>query len=609
MPVGFIPRENAMVLKLIFSRGLRIAAFLAFDAALALHAQTEPPPPALTAPITLYNNWSAYDELSDNIPLTEALAMRELDELLRLKKAGVRFDYYTMDAFWYAPDGGYRTWRTPNWPNGPDAWIAKCRANGIKPGLWFGTNSTFSAMKFQPAPAWKSSLNEGGWAMSFSEGGFLPDFMDTLQYWYDRGIRMFKFDFVNFSAATPAQAATLSKAEIKQRNVTAFREALRAFRQKNPEAVLLAFNGFGGDYNDTEGRMPFQDPTDLRWLEVFQSEYTGDPRASDVPESSFWRSMDIYGDHMVRRYEQSGFPLERIDPTSFMAGQTGTSYYRGQHAWKGSFLLMMARGGWVNSVYGNLELIKDKDAEWMARVQSLFLEVQAEGRIHTFGGIPGNIEPYGFAGVTTRGAVYVVMNPGQTVATLALPLLAANQKPLGNSRVQFHDAGFVPRLTGGRITLGPGQMAMVGFGDYAAPAYDFGIQEDVIIPRSIEPVAAEFRSTAPGAIEAELQPPANGALRVIMRQRTPDGRIFRTQGGSPPDGENMGRVFTIEATQAGRTIPVTVNYDKIIWSGLSWAVCEINSTDLAPDKPLIVRFHSAEKAPVKLEGKVYHVVY
>jgi hypothetical protein len=238
--VGLIAREKAMVLKLIFSRGLWIAVFLASGAALAFaaHAQTEPPTPALSAPISVYNNWSAYDELSDNIPLTEALAMRELDELLRLKKAGVRFDYYTMDAFWYAPDGGYRTWRTPNWPNGPDAWITKCRANGIKPGLWFGTNSTFSAMKFQPAPTWKSSLNEGGWAMSFSEGGFLPDFMNTLQYWYDRGIRMFKFDFVNFSAATPAQAATLSKAEIKERNVTAFREALRAFRRKNPEARI-----------------------------------------------------------------------------------------------------------------------------------------------------------------------------------------------------------------------------------------------------------------------------------------------------------------------------------------------------------------------------------
>jgi hypothetical protein len=600
-----------MALKLIFSRGLRIAVFVASGAALSLavHAQTEPPTPALTEPISLYNNWSAYDELSDNIPLTEALAMRELDELLRLKKAGVRFDYYTMDAFWYAPDGGYRTWRTPNWPNGPDAWIAKCRANGIKPGLWFGTNSTFSAMKFQAAPAWKSSLNDGGWAMSFSEGGFLPDFMNTLQYWYDRGIRMFKFDFVNFSAATPAQAATLSKAEIKQRNVTAFREALRAFRQKNPEAVLLAFNGFGGDKEDTAGRIPFLDPTDLRWLEVFQSEYTGDPRPSDVPETSFWRSMDIYGDHMVRRFEQAGFPLERIDPTSFMAGQTGTSYYRGLHAWKGAYLLMMARGGWVNSVYGNLELIRDQDAAWMARVQSLFLELQGEGRIHTFGGIPGNIEPYGFAGITTRGAVYVVMNPGQTVATLTLPLLLANQQALENGRVQFRDAGFVPRLRGDLVTLGPGQLAMVGFGDYAAPAYDFGIQEDVIIPRSIEPVAAEFRSTAPGTIEAELQPPADGALRVIMRQRTADGKVFRTQGGSPPDGNNMGKVFSIEVTQAGRTIPVTVNYDKIVWSGLSWAVGEIQSANLEPDKRVIVRFHSAEKAPVKLEGKAYHVVY
>jgi len=76
--------------------------------------------PLLRDPIWVYNDWSAYDELSDNIPLTEALAMKELDEIVRLRKLGVHFDYYMMDAFWFAPDGGYRTWRTPNWPNGPD---------------------------------------------------------------------------------------------------------------------------------------------------------------------------------------------------------------------------------------------------------------------------------------------------------------------------------------------------------------------------------------------------------------------------------------------------------------------------------------------------------
>jgi hypothetical protein len=94
-----------------------------------------------------------------------------------------------------------------------------------------------------------------------------------------------------------------------------------------------------------------------------------------------------------------------------------------------------------------------------------------------------------------------------------------------------------------------------------------------------------------------------------MRQRAADGEVFRTHGGAPPEGKNMGKVFSIEVTQAGRSIPVTVTYDKVVWSGLSWAVGEIQSSDLAPDKPVIIRMHSAEEAPVKLEAKVYRVVY
>src|SRR5512142_2512806 len=64
--------------------------------------------PLLRDPVFVYNNWSAYDELSDNIALTEELAMKELGEILRLRRAGVHFDAYMMDAFWFAPDGAYR---------------------------------------------------------------------------------------------------------------------------------------------------------------------------------------------------------------------------------------------------------------------------------------------------------------------------------------------------------------------------------------------------------------------------------------------------------------------------------------------------------------------
>src|SRR5262249_1254097 len=112
--------------------------------------------PQLATPVWVYNNWSAYDELSDAVPLNEQLAMRELAEMLRLRNAGVHFDYYVMDAFWYDPDGGYRNWRREDWPGGPDRWIAACQAAGIKLGLWFSSN-TLTGLR--PAPQWLSSLN------------------------------------------------------------------------------------------------------------------------------------------------------------------------------------------------------------------------------------------------------------------------------------------------------------------------------------------------------------------------------------------------------------------------------------------------------------------
>jgi hypothetical protein len=562
--------------------------------------------PMLRDPIFVYNNWSSYDELSDNVPLTEELAMRELDQIIRLKKFGIRFDYYLMDAFWYAPDGAYRTWRKPNWPNGPDRWIQKCKENGIQPGLWFSSNTL---VKIDAAPQWRDSLSKNGWQMSFFEGGFLPDFMNVLQYWYDHGIRAFKFDFVELAAATPEDETKLTKDEIRRRNGDALRAALQKFRERNKDVILEAFNGFGGDLDSTSSPFPFHDPVDLRWLDVFDIQYTGDPRPSDVPEMNFWRSMDIYGDHMVRRFEQSHFPAERIDSTSFMIGKTGTIYYRGMNAWKGALILMMARGGWINTVHGNLELIGDDDARWFARVQSLFLGLQSLGRTKAFGGIPGEVQTYGFGSVDADGSIYVVVNPAQSMQSIQMPLLSQEQRPLASGRLLFADAGFRPVLAGNKIQLGPGQMAMVYFGKYSLPKYDFGIQQDVVIPKTIRPVDAQFQTTGKGVIEATISPPAGGDLRLVMQQHNPDGSIRRTWAGGPPKGTNMGQVFLLEATQNGRTLPVTINYDKVIWSGLSWAVGEIKRKDLQPGAPITLRFTSKEKDPVTLTGNVYQVTY
>jgi hypothetical protein len=373
--------------------------------------------------------------------------------------------------------------------------------------------------------------------------------------------------------------------------------------------VLEAFNGFGGDLESTAGPFPFRDPVDLRWLQVFDAEYSGDPRPSDVPEMNFWRSMDIYSDHMVRRFEQSGLPLERIDSTGFMVGKTGTIYYRAMHAWRGALILMMARGGWIDTIHGNLELLTDDDARWFAKVQSLFLSIKSLGRTKSFGGIPGDSEPYGFGSADTDGAVYTVVNPGQQISSISLPLLSQEQRETHSGRLLFRDAGFTPRLADHQIELGPGEMAVIGYGKYAAPQYDFGVQSDVVIPRNIEPLTAEFKQLEKGEIETTINARIDGDLRIIMQQHSPDGTIRRTWAGGPPSGANMAKVFAIEAEQDGHSLPVKVDYDRVIWSGLSWAVGEINHEAIKPGLPIHIKLSSSEKDPVTLSGKLFVVTY
>ncbi len=391
---------------------MRRAGLLAIAALVLLWiapVATQAAEPGLATPIWVYNNWSAYDELSDAAPLTEELAMRELRQILRLRKAGVRIDYYVMDAFWFDPEGGYRTWRKETWPDGPDAWLAACRDNNIKPGLWFGTNSL---VHLNPVAKWRNSLTTKKGAMALYEGGFLPDFMDVLQHWYDRGVRLFKFDFAEFGAAAAGDEHAFAPRQIRLRNRAALRAALLAFRDKNPDAVLVAFNGFVGDVGSAKSRVP---RSALRWLDVFDALYAGDPRPSNVPEMNFWRSVDIYSDRMVRRFNEAGVPLRRIDSTGFMIGDTGTIYRRRTAAWQGMLLLMMARGGWVNTVHGNLEFLDDADLHWFAKAQALYDGLQRDGVTRAFGGLAGDRLPYGFAAATASGSLYTVVNPAQSV--------------------------------------------------------------------------------------------------------------------------------------------------------------------------------------------------
>ena len=390
----------------------------------------------LKEPIAVYNDWSAYDELSDKIPLTEELAMQLLDDVIRLKKDGVRIDYYVMDAFWFDVDGGYRTWNKKNWPNGPGRWLKACKAAGVKPGLWFSTNLIKAGGRpmLHVIPEWQASVTSDDATLSLFEGGYLNHLMETLQYYADMGFKMFKFDFAYFDAATASAKGNTLPAEIEERNKTAFIQAIKKFRAKNPEILFIGYNGFGGDMENTTA--PFRKTIDPRWLEIFDTLYSGDPRISDVPMMNFWRSEDLYSDHMVRQFAFNGLPLSRIDNCAFMIGKTGTCYKRGIAAWKGALILTLARGGWLNVYHGNLELINDKDAVWFAKVQKIYMQLQRHGQTSTFGAIPGTGMPYGYFSTTAGGGLFTVVNPSQSIQDIKLPETISE-----TGFVLYHDDG------------------------------------------------------------------------------------------------------------------------------------------------------------------------
>jgi hypothetical protein len=555
----------------------------------------------ISQPISVYINWASYDELSDNVELTEELAMRQLDELLRLRQLGVRLDYYLMDCFWFALNGGYRTWRKPHWPDGPDRFFDTCLKNDVKPALWIGGNSLCA---LEPIPAWRESVvgyspttQFRGSACLFY-GGFWPDLLETLEMWYRRGVRLYKFDFMNLDSAPPSLKATMLPSEIRKANEQALLVGLKGLRARCPDLVLIGYNGLEEADTQSGTALPFRKTIGTHWLEAFDAVYCGDPRPADVPTLNFWRSKDIFSDHMVSVYQRNGFPLERIDNAGFMIGTTGTCYNRRTAAWKGMLLLSLARGGWVNTYYGNLDLLDEEKALWFARAQHLFYPIQAQGRISTFGGIPGEEKPYGYLAQDANGALVTVLNPSQQVQRIALPLNGAG-------RVLFADAGFVPTLEEGCLSLGPEQLALVGFGRYNDADFDLGIQEDVHIATTVRPLAVEFSADGPKAITTTLAMPSAGSLRIILRQYNLKGQPQRTTGGAPPDGIPLDQLIILSAEQEGKAVPVCVEYGKAIWSGLSWAAGSIDATLITPGLPLTVRLESKEPAPVRLQGELY----
>jgi hypothetical protein len=272
--------------------------------------------------------------------------------------------------------------------------------------------------------------------------------------------------------------------------------------------------------------------------------------------------------------------------------------------WKGMLILDLARGGWINVYHGNMELINDEDAKWFAKVQQMFRHFQSKDRISSFGGVPGMALPYGFKAEDENGVVCTVVNPSQEMATLPMPV-----KNIKQSKLLYADGGFNPVIKDNTITLGAEQLAVVGFNFYSNDIYDLGKDETIQIPQTIKKLNTPFSSPKNNVIECSIHDLPATDLRIIIQQFGNDGNPYRTWGGAPPDGKKMDTLIKIIVQQNDKEIETTDQYDKMIWSGLSWGVVEVKQSKFDHSKPLFIQCSTEEKETLTLKANVYAVNY
>jgi len=148
-------------------------------------------------------------------------------------------------------------------------------------------------------------------------------------------------------------------------------------------------------------------------------------------------------------------------------------------------------------------------------------------------------------------------------------------------------------------------LVVVGTGVYADAAYALGRDETIRIPMKQDRVEAAFVSAGKNTIGATVRAGAGKNLRILVQQFGANGLPVRSWGGSPPDGKKMDTLIQIRARQGGVALPLYVEYDKMIWSGLSWGAAELRQGTFDASLPVEIECFSAEKDELRLEGRVY----
>jgi hypothetical protein len=177
-----------------------------------------------------------------------------------------------------------------------------------------------------------------------------------------------------------------------------------------------------------------------------------------------------------------------------------------------------------------------------------------------------------------------------------------------NKMALFNDSGHKPNLSGNNLSIGPEQMVLIGFGKYASPEFHLGEETDVKIPEMLEELNVDFKKTDKNTLKTDFQINKAGTYRLVFRQFSPDGMPCRLTGGGYPDGTSLDQLQILKVEVNNVNIPLHYEYDKALWSGLSWSAAEFKLPDDLQNQTVTVSYSIPdEPEDLIITGSVFFV--
>ncbi|MFD0713437.1 hypothetical protein [Paenibacillus sp. GCM10027626] len=531
-------------------------------------------------PISIYCDWGLHDELSDAIELTEAMTLDMLAHLQWMKEqTGIAFDYYLIDAFWFEPNGGYKSFKRSHWPGGPAKVKAKMEELGIKLGLWFDVNSKFLGMQGME----DARIDHTEAALCLGDDGYWELLRDgLLHHIRHHGLKLAKFDFAQFECAQPGHAH-LPGEQSRPQLIRRFLELLAEVRDAEPEFVVLAYNGFTADYTwikdvDSSKEGYAVSPW---WTLYVDYIYCGDPRPSELPALRLRDSIHSYTDAMIKQFTDAWVPYSAIDDHGIMIGNTGTIYRIGKEGWRNDWVLSFSRGNRKKHLYGDLTSLDENDYIFLR--QAWLLADRAEEAGYTTAmvlGSPLKEQLYGYVNGNRKEGFITIFNPFPEVSSITVEAELAQwcgveAAQISISQVYGGESWQVPstwQTALAPIELPPFEVAMfswtcereAGEAEVHGLEKRYGPHAKLLLPFTSGSAANGM------AIELQL---SEGSY-LIAKYRDAAGRPLRITTGKP-DHVTLQLKAGVSGEQGGSTLKLEPIFTDEIWSGISWMAYQL----------------------------------